>query len=91
MEDLINELISKLNWDTMDSEIAIPAVEEIISNFPGNPEALLAFNSDHLFGLLLKGDIPYDDWFTFISLRNEIESSMFNGASYYDAINEWFK
>lgn len=56
---------------------------------------MLRIPADYLFGYLYISSI--DDCYNkelcdlFRSLRWEIEREMFNGASYQEAINEWFK
>lgn len=50
--------------------------------------------SDEIFKYLYVDEIFKDDsedCYLFVSLRWKIEQEMFHGASYQDAINEWFK
>lgn len=99
---------NKLGWDAMDVEIAIPAIDRILSNFlwliserhgadatPEEAAAILLENytADDIFGLLGCTDDPNylgsKDEHDFINLRGEIESFMFAGFDFIDAIREW--
>lgn len=92
----------------MFAEIAIPAIDRILSNLlwliserhgvdatPEEAAAILLENytADDIFGLLGCTDDPNypgsKDEHDFINLRGEIESFMFAGFDFVDAIKEW--
>ena len=55
---------------------------------------LLHWDSDDVFGLLGSDNVFWlgsEEESLFISLRNEIEAEMRSGASYQEAIAEWWK
>lgn len=88
--DLAIKLSNKLGWGDMLVHIALPAIQEIINTSPISAEKLLALNSDDIFGILA-GEVTWEDYALFLSLREEIENYMRNGVPFYEAIDEWWK
>lgn len=86
------------NYVNIESEIYGITVEDIWEDgefSEGMKKCILNVPADHLFGYLYVSSI--DDCYNkelcdmFRSLRWEIEQEMFRGASYQEAIDEWFK
>ena len=99
---------NKLGWSDMLAEIAIPAIDRILSNLlwlisertgdvltveDAASVLLENYTADDIFGLLGCTDDPNypgsKDENDFINLRGEIESFMFAGFDFVDAIKEW--
>lgn len=90
--DLHLALSKKLGWDEMPAKVALPALDKIIKVSGVQDDRVLEkFHSMELFTCLGFPFIYLSDIKDFQSLRWEIEHEMFNGMSYEDAINEWFK
>lgn len=86
------------NYVNIQSEIYGITIDDIWNNgefSEGIKNDILNIPADFLFGYLHIASIDdcYDQEMCnmFRSLRWEIEREMFNGASYQEAINEWFK
>ena len=82
----------KLGWGAMLASVAIPAIDKIIeSTGIQDINVLDQYLASELFIYL---GHPFDhlpEIKEFMNLRWEIEHEMFRGASYQEAINEWFK
>lgn len=82
----------KLGWGEMLASVALPAIDKIIEvTGIQNAEVVESFSDTELFtclGFPLNNLSEIKD---FQNLRYEIEREMFNGASYQEAIDEWFK
>lgn len=81
----------KLGWGEMPASVAIPAINKIIEvSGIQHADFVDMFHSYELF-LLMGSPASLTHPTDFLNLRWEIEREMFNGASYQEAINEWFK
>lgn len=101
---LMQGLSKVLGWGDMRATIALPAIEHMINTHiarmaqkagvsltPEDCDYLLEWKSDHIFGLLMPGDV--DEWtarkyHTFLAVREEIEMEMRVGFTYQEAIEE---
>lgn len=98
-------LASRLGWSSMQVSVAIPAIDKIVTNYINliadctgdviDPEdavaALIEWNSDAIFDLLVEGDYTTFGTSHLHELRGEIEWCMMNGFEFVEAINEWWK
>lgn len=98
---------NKLGWGDMLAEIALPAIDRMITNYIGHfsdatgdilsvedaGSVMSGFESDDLFSLIASPYYP--EWEQMrddlINLRGEIEEYMRRGYDYQTAIAEWFK
>ena len=86
--ELEYKVAEKLGWLDMTVEIAIPAISAILVHYKRRRKiCILHLDADHIFGLLLTGDVTCQDWKTFINLRGKIEDLMKSGTDYQSAIN----
>lgn len=85
-------IIDKLGWGDMLASVAMPAIDRIIEvSGIQDTEVVESFSGTELFtclGFPLNSLCEIKD---FQNLRWEIEQEMFHGASYQEAIDEWFK
>lgn len=83
---------NKLGWSDMPAKVADPAIDRIIEvSGIQDAKVLDQYLDTELFCYL---GWPFNYLFEikdFINLRWEIEQEMFHGASYQEAIDEWFK
>lgn len=82
----------KLGWGAMLASVALPAISRIIEvSEIQDVKVLDKFSDTELFTCL---GFPFhylSEIKDFQNLRSEIEREMFRGASYDEAIKEWFK
>ena len=82
----------KLGWGAMLASVALPAIDKIIEvSGIQDVKVLELFTDTELFTCLGFPLNRLSEIRDFQNLRWEIEQEMFHGASYQDAINEWFK
>ena len=93
MTTKILKLSEKLGWGDMLTQVAIPALIEIIRVADDYNVDCLSDNlsSDTVFSLLAGPDVYGNELSQFVSLRGEIEECMRHGYSYVESINEWWK
>lgn len=81
----------KLGWGEMPASVSIPAIDRIIEvSGIHYVDSVDMFRPYELF-LLMGAPDSLTHLTDFLNLRCEIENEMFKGASYQEAINEWFK
>lgn len=90
--DLHLAISDKLGWGDMLASVAMPAISRIIEvTGIQDTEVVESFSDTELFTCLGFPFNSLSEIKDFQNLRYEIEQEMFRGASYQDAINEWFK
>lgn len=86
----INKMHENFNYCMYEATLETFSLEEFVT-------CVLSWTnctSDEIFKYLYVDEIckeDTEDCYMFVSLRWEIEQEMFNGASYQEAIDEWFK
>ena len=86
------KLSDKLGWGDMLSQIALPAIQEIIYISGESAEELLKIDdSDVIFAFLAGLDAEQSDIISLLMVRGEIEDYMRKGMSHTEAMNEWWK
>lgn len=86
----INKMHENFNYCMYEATLETFSLEEFVA-------CVLSWTnhtSDEIFKYLYVDEIckeDTEDCYLFVSLRWEIEQEMFNGASYQEAIDEWFK
>lgn len=82
----------KLGWGDMLASVALPAIDRIIEvTGIQDTEVVESFSDTELFTCLGFPLNSLSEIKDFQNLRYEIEQEMFHGASYQEAIDEWFK
>lgn len=83
---------NKLGWGDMLASVATPAIDRIIEvSGIQDTEVVESFSDTELFTCLGFPFNSLSEIKDFQNLRYEIEQEMFHGASYQEAIDEWFK
>lgn len=100
-----SSLASRLGWENMQAEVAIPALNKIVTNYinliadctgdvidPDDAVAvLISWNPDSVFDLLVEDDFTTFGTSHLHELREDIEWGMRIGFAFMDALKGWWK